>query len=375
LESWGLLPPDAANYQVDELWQGRVNAENPERQIPDDSQTFPVATRVIYQRQLNIPGGPTFPVWGPGGSMTVMLGEDGKVQRVFQEGWRGLTMGQSSEVRSVEEIVDELNTRGSDATLNGITLIAENIEIRSWSLGYYEPDCDAPLRAIRPVYVLETLIQEESGQQSDYRMFVTADSQGPGAEIVDPPEGNCFDQGDQVCLTGISQTGVAPLSFEWFDEAGNLLGTDNVVCITMPAPMPGHNVYDDAPTVELVITDGNGDTSNASRSLCYGKRVSAPTPPRTLALYQNHPNPFNPSTEITFALPGGTANDVQVRLQIFDTRGRLVRTLVDDSRAPGQYSVSWHGRDDSGRVLASGVYYYRLEAGEEKITKRMALLK
>jgi hypothetical protein len=84
-----------------------------------------------------------------------------------------------------------------------------------------------------------------------------------------------------------------------------------------------------------------------------------------------HPNPFNPTTTIGFALPQ-TEN---VRLTIFDISGRLVRVLFDESRPAGTYEVQWNGMDDSGRRVASGVYVCRMEAGSYRGTKRMTLLK
>jgi hypothetical protein len=88
-------------------------------------------------------------------------------------------------------------------------------------------------------------------------------------------------------------------------------------------------------------------------------------------LYQNHPNPFNPATMISFSLP--TARDV--RLTIVDVRGRIVRTLVDRSLGAGRHHVEWEGRDGRGTPVSSGIYFYRLDAGGETITRKMVLLK
>ncbi len=84
------------------------------------------------------------------------------------------------------------------------------------------------------------------------------------------------------------------------------------------------------------------------------------------------PNPFNPSTEIRFALPTGGA---RVELKIYDFAGRLVRTLVDQDLPAGPHTVSWRGADDHGRQLASGVYVCRLRAGETVATRKLNLVK
>jgi thiol-disulfide isomerase/thioredoxin len=95
-------------------------------------------------------------------------------------------------------------------------------------------------------------------------------------------------------------------------------------------------------------------------------------PFETFALEQNFPNPFNPATTVRFSVPAGAEN---VALRILNVDGRVVRTLVDGDLGPGPYSRVWDGRDDRGETVASGVYFMRLEAGDEVSTRKMTLLK
>ncbi len=88
--------------------------------------------------------------------------------------------------------------------------------------------------------------------------------------------------------------------------------------------------------------------------------------PRTVELKQNFPNPFNPTTVISFAVP----EDTDVRLTVYDVLGRQVTQLVNEHKSAGTYEVNF----DATR-LSSGVYIYRLEAGETIRTKRMMLVK
>lgn len=88
-------------------------------------------------------------------------------------------------------------------------------------------------------------------------------------------------------------------------------------------------------------------------------------------LEQNHPNPFNPTTTISWRLAGAGP----MSLRVFDARGRLVRTLVEGHGEAGPGSVRWDGRDRRGRAVASGVYFYRLTAGSQSFTRRMTLVK
>jgi hypothetical protein len=97
-----------------------------------------------------------------------------------------------------------------------------------------------------------------------------------------------------------------------------------------------------------------------------------PTIPSAVELYGNFPNPFNPQTSIRFGLPF----EMTVRLRIFNLLGQEVRTLDDGHRAAGEHAVSWDGRDQSGAVLPSGIYFYTLEANGQAIAvKKMTLLK
>jgi hypothetical protein len=93
--------------------------------------------------------------------------------------------------------------------------------------------------------------------------------------------------------------------------------------------------------------------------------------PRRFALYPNTPNPFNPTTAILFDLP----ERADVSLKVFDVRGRRVRVLEDAPLAAGRYNYAWDGRDSHGRRVASGIYFYRLVAGENTATRKMTLIR
>jgi len=95
-------------------------------------------------------------------------------------------------------------------------------------------------------------------------------------------------------------------------------------------------------------------------------------------LSQNYPNPFNPHTTIRYELPC----KARVKLEVYDVLGRLVSTLVDLEQEMGSYEVKWDGKSDDGLALASGIYFYRLNAlpyDKERSrftkTERMLMLK
>jgi len=89
------------------------------------------------------------------------------------------------------------------------------------------------------------------------------------------------------------------------------------------------------------------------------------------SLSHNYPNPFNSSTNITFSVP--QAQDV--KLEIYNLLGQKVRTLVDEVKNQGTHFIKWDGKDDKGNEVASGIFFYRMEAGVFKETKRMLFLK
>jgi len=100
-------------------------------------------------------------------------------------------------------------------------------------------------------------------------------------------------------------------------------------------------------------------------------RTSVATPALQASLDQNVPNPFNPETTIRFTLE----NVAHVSLAVYDAKGRHVTTLVDEVRGAGPHAARWNGTDTAGAPVSTGVYFYRMRAGNERLSKRMVLLK
>jgi len=95
------------------------------------------------------------------------------------------------------------------------------------------------------------------------------------------------------------------------------------------------------------------------------------TQPTEFILEQNYPNPFNPSTVISYQLPVSS----DVTLNVYDILGNEIATLVDEYKPARRYEVEFSGHSDEGQNLSSGVYFYRLQAGDFVQTKKMILLK
>jgi hypothetical protein len=115
--------------------------------------------------------------------------------------------------------------------------------------------------------------------------------------------------------------------------------------------------------------DGNG---NGIPDECedYATSVVEERPP-VFHLYQNVPNPFNPSTMIRYDVPEAG----QVRIRVFDVSGRPVRTLIDRVEPRGGGATVWDGGDDDGQLVPSGVYFYRMEAPGFTETRKAVLLR
>ncbi len=93
--------------------------------------------------------------------------------------------------------------------------------------------------------------------------------------------------------------------------------------------------------------------------------------PNDFALYKNYPNPFNPSTTIKYQIP---VNEY-VKVNIYNSMGQLIKNLVNEHQTPGICSVTWNGKNNSGNLVSSGIYFYKLETSTRIFTEKMILVK
>jgi parallel beta-helix repeat protein len=159
---------------------------------------------------------------------------------------------------------------------------------------------------------------------------------------------------------GIIKVGILNLKGEYFIPASE--DADLLVLKANPADLK-NLVIKEAILVDrgahiLPVKIGTGDDTQDSR-------------PISFELFQNYPNPFNPQTQIRYAL----SNDCYVKVTIYNILGRRVKVLVDGYQRTGYRSVLWDGKDEQGDDVASGIYFYKIQAGEFMKTKKMVLLK
>ncbi len=137
-----------------------------------------------------------------------------------------------------------------------------------------------------------------------------------------------------------------------------LAGSGELLRVTFSAPVA---------VVPAVVARG---LQNEDLSAIVSGVTAAPVP-GAAELEANYPNPFNPRTTIAFSVP---ANE-RVQLVVYGVDGALVRTLVDEPRAAGRYTIVWDGSDDGGRPVASGTYMYVVQMGDFRQVRKMALMR
>ena len=164
-------------------------------------------------------------------------------------------------------------------------------------------------------------------------------------------------QGEPTFLANVGERLDASLAVMGVDNP--FAGTGDLLLVTSDAAID---------PAMLTITARATDNSDLEVTL---DKASDTLTPRVFALYGNYPNPFNPMTKIGFSLPEAQP----VRLGVYTVDGRRVATLVNEVRGPGLHEVLWNGRDDAGRQSASGVYFYRLDAGPRSEVRKMTLMK
>jgi hypothetical protein len=133
-----------------------------------------------------------------------------------------------------------------------------------------------------------------------------------------------------------------------------------------------NNLFDNCSTPVLTGGAGSAPGESGPEASADARQDNATVPvPKRFFVRQSYPNPFNPSATIVFALP----RDGRVTVEICDVTGRSIVTLVDGTRQAGYHSTVWFGRDESGTPVASGVYFCRVQFGEEEDFQKLILLR
>lgn len=368
--------------RVDHVLQ---SASTDGQDAPDDpDSSFAIASRVVYLREL---GGK--PVVGPGASMTVTLGPGGALQRVFEGGWRPVTMGGDVSILPFASILTELANRGSDGTIDGVNPYVYGLQVNSWQLGWYEYGASEKQTTIRPCYIIDVNVIEsppfvQPPIVSREELHVWAEAFNPVPSINGGSLGalgavtdTCIVPGAPLCLSASATLGVPPYAFTWVDNIDGLLGTGASVCATLSTPpASGDGSADSTHTIKCVVTDALGHQGHAFVNVCLAGITS---------VFENAPlgdanapsiafvqaNPALGSARIVFEMPqGGDAS-----VDVFDLSGRRVATVQDRSATVGRRAVEWDGRVAGGGPAPTGVYFARLTTSHGTAARQFTLVR
>lgn len=245
----------------------------------------------------------------------------------------------------------------SDWDINGPWVLQEEQSVSGYAItdswggyGFYAQNCDVWIQTQNPINLPaggNCLLSFDSHLYTEYeydpvRVQISADGEEWTTLWTDS---GCQNWWQRIYVDLSEYSGNYYLRFRLTDQSNHVELTD-----------PGWTIDN------IRIFSGSAAVSNDDH---LSPEIGA------FALYPNAPNPFNPSTTISFA----TAQPSRVKLEIFNIKGQKVRTLVDESLSVGTHRVVWDGSDDQGQGVSSGLYLYRLSAPNYMKTMKMMMLK
>lgn len=189
---------------------------------------------------------------------------------------------------------------------------------------------------------------------------------------------------NNAVLTWVTQSETNVSGFYIYRNAESVLATASMISELIPATNTSQQriyIYSDKDLLnastyyywlQVVDLDGS-DSYHGPISLVYegGNDVHSPGMPKVTELKSLYPNPFNPSTTISYGLDKTDS----VNIKIFNSRGQLVRSLDEGLKTAGYYHLIWNGDDASGKSMPTGVYYIRMQAGHRSFHKKAVLMK
>lgn len=172
----------------------------------------------------------------------------------------------------------------------------------------------------------------------------------------------------------VRRTNTTPIQGATVTAGGFSATTNSVGAYTLVLPIGTYSVTCSAngfnsQTVDGIIVNVN-QTTTLNFTMISTANEDEVIPVTATALLGNYPNPFNPETVITYSVK----DPAPVRIEIFNAKGQRVRTLVNADQPTGWYKALWNGKDDRGRPVSSGVYMYRMTAGNYQCSRKMILM-
>ena len=160
---------------------------------------------------------------------------------------------------------------------------------------------------------------------------------------------------------GVLTSTAIGIEYQWFLNDSAISGENSIILIP---------VLSGDYSVEVFFSNGCPTISNPY-SFNYQLGNDPELSPISYLLYQNYPNPFNPITTFGYITP----EDELVNITIYDLKGSIVKTLINNSQSAGYKTVKWNATNNRNEPVSAGLYIYTIQAGKFKQTKKMVLLK
>jgi hypothetical protein len=176
---------------------------------------------------------------------------------------------------------------------------------------------------------------------TDYDIFVSELDTNGNWLWAENAGGSGFDRGQSICVDNVGNQYIAGRF-----ESVAVFGTEAVI---------SNGLYD-----VFVAKFGDNTISTDEQT----------TPDISANLHGNYPNPFNFETNVSYSVKGTK----QLRIEIYNTKGQLICTLLNEMKTTGNYSVVWNGINDKGESVPSGIYFYKMTSGNSSSSKKMVLI-
>jgi hypothetical protein len=257
LQTLGLLPTDA--YMTSQSFNVITAYDlDAEEIIPDSSFDLSVNTELM--RYVD-----SYPVFGPGGYITVTIGEQGMIQYMCKGGWHQLGAPTPDSILSPTEALTLLADQGENATIGGIPPIYDELVIESTELAYYNTNGEYETDILEPIYHFEAYAVSGQGNQST-DIYVPCRRSLLRGYIDSPEHGSVFQQGDMITFQGSATGGNEPYTFYWSSDVDGDLGVGDVIMTDALTPAyKGDEVVDHS--IALRVEDSDGKSVSALISI------------------------------------------------------------------------------------------------------------
>ncbi|MEZ4654553.1 MAG: FlgD immunoglobulin-like domain containing protein [Candidatus Eisenbacteria bacterium] len=368
---WPGWPQDGIFVGSDFVMQGAaIAAEEPTAQGGEIADScFAVGIRVKFERRID-----DRPVRGGGGRWSATFGANNHLQQAINTGWRPVVRGSMVSVIDPQIVVDAIRAQGWDAAIDGMKIPADELTITNLELGYYEPPMGEAIASICPCYVVTGFM----GPTSDPTLSSSASGRME----------RCHRAASCRRLTARSSRSVRKCASK-APRRRHLALAVRVVRRGRPVLGCGRDgLYDVGPASGFRRGRGSDAHHRDGRDRCRRspEQRLRPRDPGcdgvrgsgrgggADGLRLAGPNPFGASTTIACAR-FRVRSPSRARVVVLDAGGRSIRTLVDATRQPDQYQVTWDGQDDLGHRVASGAYFVRMDVAGEHASIPVTVLR